>query len=661
MIVNRLVVAGTVLLVAWAALVSGNNLGGPIESDRSGVNGVTCSRSGCHFDLPVNTGAGNIAIGGLPSEWSPGVAYTLTVTITDSNASLYGFQMTAVDSNGAQAGSFAAGDTKSRVMEGTAGGHILQHIQHSFANPSNTFQVSWTAPATSSTGSVRFNAAGNAANGLNDSSGDFIYSTVATVSAATVTPPDNSVRTYSIADKGGLSLITSSDSLPLPLVAYTKIQPDVGSTTPSGVGIFGFRQNGVLLGETGVPAAPFVQSGRILVVVSDPTLNTGIAIANPNDQDVTIDFVFTDTSLDVPDFAQVSLTLEANKQFSGFLSQAPFSLANGTVGTVTFTSPLPIGVVALRGIQTPRGDFLTSALPVVSVTETSTERVYLPHFAAGGGWNTQIVLINPTDNPLTGIVGFIGTGTETVPATQRPISVGGFFPTPLYNYGIPAKGVNVFQTTAFTAQINVGSVQVNPTVGEVAPVAFAIFSLVNGDNVTVSEASVPAAVTGNAFRMYAEASGVPFESGSIQSGFAIRNIGLVNVTVTLELTDLNGTLVDTSSLIVPASGQVARFVDEIFPAPIQGILRVSVPPTETIAVTGLRARTNERGEFLITTTAPTNEAAASTTAVFLFPHLVDGGGWSTQTILFSGIAGQTANGTMRFFGTDGLPFNTTLQ
>jgi hypothetical protein len=138
-------------------------------------------------------------------------------------------------------------------------------------------------------------------------------------------------------------------------------------------------------------------------------------------------------------------------------------------------------------------------------------------------------------------------------------------------------------------------------------------------------------------------------------------VGFENVTVTLELTDLNGALIDTSTIIVPATGQRAQFVDEIFTAPFQGVLRVSVPPAEKIAVMGLRARTNERNEFLTTTTTPANEAAASTTAQFLFPHLVDGGGWSTQTILFSGIAGQTANGVMRFFGTDGLPFNTTLQ
>jgi hypothetical protein len=660
-IVNRFVFAGTVLLVAWAAMVSGNNLGGPNEPDRSGVNGVTCSTSGCHFDFPVNSGAGNVAISGLPSEWSPGVAYALTVTVSDSNASLYGFQLTAVDSNGAQAGNFTAGDSRSRVMEGSAGGKTLQHIQHTFANPSNTFPVVWTAPATAATGGVRFNTAGNAANGLNNSSGDFIYSTETTVSPVTQTPTDNSLRTYSIVDKGGLSLLTTSDGSPTPLVAYTKIQPDVGSTTPSGVGIFGFRQNNVLVSETGVPAAPLVQSGRIFVVVSDPTLNTGIAIANPNDQAVTIDFVFTDATLEVPDFAEVSLTMEANTQLSRFLTQEPFSLPDGSVVTATFTSPLPIGVVALRGVNTSRNEFLTSAVPVVSLTETSTERVYLPHFAAGGGWNTQVILINPTDDVLTGVIGFIGTGSEIIPATTVPVAVANQFFNSVYPYVIPAKGMNVFQTVEFTTQVKVGSVQVNPTTGETAPAAFAIFGLLNANGEVVSEASVPASGTGSAFRMYAEASGVPLESGSIQSGFAIRNVGFENVTVTLELTDLNGALIDTSTIIVPATGQRAQFVDEIFTAPFQGVLRVSVPPAEKIAVMGLRARTNERNEFLTTTTTPANEAAASTTAQFLFPHLVDGGGWSTQTILFSGIAGQTANGVMRFFGTDGLPFNTTLQ
>ncbi len=482
-------------------------------------------------------------------------------------------------------------------------------------------------------------------------------STETTVSPAPQTN-DNTVRTYSIANGGGLSLLTSGGGS-TSQVAYTRIQPDSGSTTPSGVAIFGFTSNGVLVSETGVPAGPLVQSGRIHVVFSG-SLNTGIAIANPNDQVATIDFFFTDTTLDVPDFANDSMTVGAGQQLSRFMSEAPFSLQDGTTVTFTFSSSVPISVVALRGRTTTRGDFLTSSLPITPVSSTSTETVYLPHFAAGGGWTTDIVLVNPTENTLTGILGFINPGTETIPGLQTGISVGGFFPQPVFSYSIGPKGSTVLQTTesVFSA-VKVGSVQIVPG-GDIAPSAQVIFSLVNADGVVVSEAGVPAAETGNTFRMYAEASGTPLTAGAIQSGVAIRNIGFVNATVNLELTGLDGNLIGTNSIIVPASGQRALFVDELFTAPFKGVLRVS-SSEQTIAMTALRGRTNERNEFLTTTTVPINEAASSTTAEFLFPHLVDGGGWSTQTILFSGTAGQVANGLMRFFGTDGQPIELTLQ
>ena len=482
-------------------------------------------------------------------------------------------------------------------------------------------------------------------------------STETTVSPATQTT-DSTVRSYAIVDRGGLSLLTSGGGATA-RVTYTKIQPDSGSTTPSGVAIFGFTSNGVLVSETGVPAAPLVQSGRIFVVFSG-SLDTGLAIANPNDQEVSIDFFFTDTTLAVPDFGTGTMTLAPGRQFSGFMSQAPFSLPDGTVATFTFSSSLPISVVALRGRVTSRGDFLTSSLPITPVGSTSTERVYLPHFAAGGGWTTDIILVNPAESTITGILGFINPGTEGIPGQQTAISVNGQFPQSLWSYAISAKGSAVLRTTeSVLSAVRVGSVQINPE-GDVAPSAQVIFSLVNADGVVVSEAGVPAAQTGNVFRMYAEASGTPFTPGAIQSGVAIRNIGFVNATVNLELTDLEGNLIGMNSLVVPASGQRALFVDELFTAPFKGVLRV-FSSEQTIAMTALRGRTNERSEFLTTTTVPTNEAAAATTAEFLFPHLVDGGGWSTQTILFSGIAGQVANGTMRFFGTDGKPFEISLQ
>ena len=71
---------------------------------------------------------------------------------------------------------------------------------------------------------------------------------------------------------------------------------------------------------------------------------------------------------------------------------------------------------------------------------------------------------------------------------------------------------------------------------------------------------------------------------------------------------------------------------------------------------GLRGRYNERlpnADFLITTLPVINESGAPTAAELLFPHLVNGGGYTTQFILFSGTAGQASSGNLKFLKQDG--------
>ena len=77
------------------------------------------------------------------------------------------------------------------------------------------------------------------------------------------------------------------------------------------------------------------------------------------------------------------------------------------------------------------------------------------------------------------------------------------------------------------------------------------------------------------------------------------------------------------------------------------------------SVVGLRGTTNERGDFLITTTPASNENVVATSE-FAFPHIVNGGGYSTQFILLSGAA-EGSSGTLRFFKQDGTGFELTLQ
>jgi hypothetical protein len=174
--------------------------------------------------------------------------------------------------------------------------------------------------------------------------------------------------------------------------------------------------------------------------------------------------------------------------------------------------------------------------------------------------------------------------------------------------------------------------------------------------VTVSEAGVPASSAGAAFRVYVEASGISGQPGSIRSGLALTNTSETATVVFLELIALDGTATGLSdSITIPASGQVAQFIDEVFPSltiPFSGILRITSTATD-IALVGLRLTTNERNDFLITTTPPSDESSATSSTDLFFPHFVDSGGWTTQFILFSGSAGQISGGTLRFTAQNG--------
>ena len=172
---------------------------------------------------------------------------------------------------------------------------------------------------------------------------------------------------------------------------------------------------------------------------------------------------------------------------------------------------------------------------------------------------------------------------------------------------------------------------------------------------------MPALPKGTAFRAYVEASGTPGQAGSIRSGLAITNTAYTSNTVTLEVTRLDGSLaVAPETLSLPPSGQIARFIDDIFTLPgnFAGVLRVT--STGDVAVVGLRLRINENGELKMTTTSPSNEMDPSTSQDRFFAHLADSGGWSTQFILFSGTAGQAASGTLRFIDASGQPLDLPI-
>src|SRR4029453_17658900 len=64
-----------------------------------------------------------------------------------------------------------------------------EHSSAKAGSGSATFTVNWTAPASASAGTVRFNVAGNAANGDFTNQGDFIYTNEYKIGPAAAPPP----------------------------------------------------------------------------------------------------------------------------------------------------------------------------------------------------------------------------------------------------------------------------------------------------------------------------------------------------------------------------------------------------------------------------------------------------------------------------------------
>ena len=475
------------------------------------------------------------------------------------------------------------------------------------------------------------------------------------------------VQPFSITDRGGVSL-SSQGLSPSMVVGYGHVEADDGMTAPAGLAIIGFRQSGVLVSEAGVPAVEAVLEGRIFAE-TDGAVRTGLAIANPNDGAATIGFFFTDS--DGMDYGHDSFMLGPMEQRARFLDEDPFNGDSGMLGTFTFTSNLPVAVTAMRGFVNERSEFLMTTLPVAPLAAGTPGTVYFPHFTDGAGWTTQVILVNPTDAPIGGSVQFRSPGSATA-ARPATLTLDDGRTGSEFTYSIPPRSATRLETAnpAGSTQQS-GSVRVVADPGSPVPSGVSVFAFERG-GVTVSEAGVPASDPGAAFRVYVETSGAPGQPRAVRSGIALTNTSETAAAVSLELTALDGTATgSTASIPVPASGQIVRFIDELFPEltrPFSGILRIASTPRtpfhsrgEDMAVVGLRQTTNERGEIVVTTIPPSREDSATTASGLFFPHLVDSRGWTTQFILYSGTPGGTSSGSLRFTGQDGQPLELSVS
>jgi hypothetical protein len=451
------------------------------------------------------------------------------------------------------------------------------------------------------------------------------------------TPPPTS--THKQFANPGFSLGATTGRSSALSIASARITLDPGSVTPAAFALYTLRQNGVWISQTSVSAGHAIRSGRLSATAA-PSVSSGIAIANPNVSAADITFYFTDPS--GQNFGQGAFALAGGAQIARFLIEEPFNGPAQTDATFTFVSSLPVSAVAIRGYVNERSEFLMSTLPVADLSRQSSAPLIIPQLAVGGGWTTKLVLVNPTDQAISG----------TVQVLQANLAGSTYAIAPRASQRVSFVGTNTTTT---------GSLQIVPGAGP-APSAFCILSFVR-DGVHVSETSILDVPPAPTFHMYVE------RTGSIRTGLAVTNPSALPVDLNLELANVQGAPLRTFStptLHVGPMGHASLFLDEISAiTPMSGsyFLRISSSNGPAVSITGLLGRYNERGDFLIANTPAIPESTIPDTEPLYIPHVVSGGGYATQLVIFA--AGSRSTGTevgvrTDYFNQSGLPIGISI-
>ena len=177
---------------------------------KTGAPGDTTCAS-CHLGT-AGTGSVRIAWAGGTNYTPGGARQRVTVTVSDSTAQVFGFQLTARqkgsdDYKSAAAGSLAPLDASIFVLcdDGSERDLLpgkvckpqfpVEFIEHHLQpSTSGIFTFDWTPPATD-VGIVRLYAAGNAANGNRQNTGDKIYTTMLELTPVAAAPQKPAIRT----------------------------------------------------------------------------------------------------------------------------------------------------------------------------------------------------------------------------------------------------------------------------------------------------------------------------------------------------------------------------------------------------------------------------------------------------------------------------------
>ena len=129
-----------------------------------------------------------------------------------------------------------------------------------------------------------------------------------------------------------------------------------------------------------------------------------------------------------------SFSLAAHGHSAQYINELFPNRPAGLQGSLGFESDQPLAAITLREVLNGRGEPMYTTLPVVNPANVNLQDAVFPHIAVGGGYTTQVVLLNPTAN--------VASGTLVLRAqngTPLTVDVGNSSASSI-PYSIPANG-----------------------------------------------------------------------------------------------------------------------------------------------------------------------------------------------------------------------------
>jgi hypothetical protein len=375
-----------------------------------------------------------------------------------------------------------------------------------------------------------------------------------------------------------------------------------------GMAVVRSLSGGQVRSEAAVPAATLGTSFRVYVERTAIT-STGLAMLNTGTNPASV-------TLRLSDGRQTALQIPAKGQRTQFIHELITDIGASFSGTLAITSDVPIGIVALRGTFSQTGEFLMSTVPISAGASTTSPLVF-PQVADGGGYSTELLLLNGGAAAISGTVEF-SVAVDTDAGTNAK-----------FQYDIPAFGIWKLRTTGVRTD-GTSRFRIHCTRGGCCRARSNRRAQANHGRASGFEAGVPAVSTLTRGVMFA------VSKGSVQTVLSLVNRSAGTATVQLTAYRPNGTVAVSATPISLGPGEhKPRFLDDLVPelAGFEGT--VVLESTAPIYVITLRTLTSVSGAFLMTPMPLLDLNQGSTPGTSYFPQLVDGGNYSTEYLLLS--------------------------